>query len=451
MTKIIFFFFLSTNLLFCATNIDKKIEQNTKILNSSDEKKQNTSLKIKELADKIENQNKNIETLENDIKTVNSDIDEHQKLLEDAKSKLDELKSKSTSLIKEKTSNEEQIVNTIIEEFSISIALRLASEDSLQELIDSEIYTLLSQHSKDKVLKLNTNYNALSNNTKNNQKDIDKISSYIENRQKTKEKLTTLKEKHSSSLVNLEEQHKSYQEELNKVAKEQDSLKSLLSELNILRAEEVKKAEIEARKKDEEEELEKRERLQKLLAQKRENPKKDSKEVVEEEPEPTQEVQTADVRNQKYAKNLNLDVKKIGSSTDGVKIVKYKGEKTISPLKSFKVVKNFGTYYDPVYKIKLFNESIVLKSDESQAKVVSVLNGKVVYAKKNAGMLANVVIIQHEGGLHTIYSHLDEISPTLVVGKWIKQGYVVGRVDDSLMFQATKDSSHIDPKDLFKI
>ena len=451
MTKIIFFFFLSTNLLFCATNIDKKIEQNTKILNSSDEKKQNTSLKIKELADKIENQNKNIETLENDIKTVNSDIDEHQKLLEDAKSKLDELKSKSTSLIKEKTSNEEQIVNTIIEEFSISIALRLASEDSLQELIDSEIYTLLSQHSKDKVLKLNTNYNALSNNTKNNQKDIDKISSYIENRQKTKEKLTTLKEKHSSSLVNLEEQHKSYQEELNKVAKEQDSLKSLLSELNILRAEEVKKAEIEARKKDEEEELEKRERLQKLLAQKRENPKKDSKEVVEEEPEPTQEVQTADVRNQKYAKNLNLDVKKIGSSTDGVKIVKYKGEKTISPLKSFKVVKNFGTYYDPVYKIKLFNESIVLKSDESQAKVVSVLNGKVVYAKKNAGMLANVVIIQHEDGLHTIYSHLDEISPTLVVGKWIKQGYVVGRVDDSLMFQATKDSSHIDPKDLFKI
>jgi len=79
------------------------------------------------------------------------------------------------------------------------------------------------------------------------------------------------------------------------------------------------------------------------------------------------------------------------------------------------------------------------------------LNGKVVYAKKNAGMLDNVVIIQHENGLHTIYSHLDEISPTLVVGKWIKQGYVVGRVNNTLMFQATKDSSHIDPKDLFKI
>ena len=441
MTKIFFLLFLSTNILFSATTIDKKIQKNKQSLNSSAKQEETTSLKIKELAEKIESQNSNIINLEKDIKQVNSDIDEHQKLLEDAKEKLDQLKSKSTDLIKEKTSNEEQIVNTIIEEFSISLALKLASENSLQELIDSEIYTLLSQHSKDKVLKLNNNYNVLSTNTKSNQKDIEKIASYIEDRQKTKEKLTSIKEKHSSSLVNLEEQHKSYQEELNKVAKQQDSLKNLLAELNILKEEENKKAEEE-----------KRETLQQLLAQKKADSKKTIREEAQEEDKaPNDEIQTAEVRNQRYAKNLNLDVRKIGSSTDGVKIVKYKGESTIAPLRSFKVVKNFGTYYDPVYKIKLFNESIVLKSDEPKAKVVAVLNGKVVYAKKNAGMLENVVIIQHEGGLHTIYSHLDEISPTLVVGKWIKQGYVVGRVDDSLMFQATKDSSHIDPKDLFKI
>ncbi|NCB12123.1 MAG: M23 family metallopeptidase, partial [Erysipelotrichia bacterium] len=124
---------------------------------------------------------------------------------------------------------------------------------------------------------------------------------------------------------------------------------------------------------------------------------------------------------------------------------------TIAPLKSFKIVKNFGTYYDPVYKIKLFNESIVLQSNEKGSKVVAVLNGKVVYAKKNAGMLENVVIIQHEGGIHTVYSHLDDIAPTLVVGKWVQKGSVVGRVDENLTFQVTKDSSHIDPKDLFNI
>ncbi len=438
MIKVFFLLFLSANIFLFSSNIDKKIQKNKQILDTSAKKEQSTSLKIKDLAERIESQNTNIINLEKDIKQINTDIDEHQKLLEDAKNKLNDLKSKSSELIKEKTSNEEQIVNTIIEEFSISIALKLASENSLQELIDSEIYTLLSQHSKDKVSKLNNNYNTLSSNTKTNQKDIDKISSYIDNRQKTKEKLTNLKKKHSSSLVNLEEQHKSYQEELNKVAKQQESLKNLLSDLNILKQEEENKKVEEERK----------EKLRKLLAQKKS--KAPLVEEVKEEQE-EQEIQTAEVRNQRYAKNLNLDVRKIGSSTDGVKIVKYKGVSTIAPLKSFKVIKNFGTYYDPVYKIKLFNESIVLKSDVPKAKVVSVLNGKVVYAKKNAGMLENVVIIQHEGGLHTIYSHLDEISPTLVVGKWIKQGYVVGRDDDSLMFQATKDSSHINPKDLFKI
>lgn len=377
-------------------------------------------------------------SIEKDIKQVNEDIEQHQKLLEDSKTKLEELQSKSTQLIKEKSSSEEQIVDTIIEEFSISMALKLASENSLQELIDNEIYTLLSEHSKEKVTKLNSTYNAVYNNTKTNQKDIEKISSYIQDRQKTKDKLTSLKQKHSSSLSNLEEQHKAYQQELNKVVKQQESLKSLLSELNILKEEEEKK--IAAR-----EEEEKKQKLQALLNN------KNKTSSPQEEQTDENEIQTSEVRNQKYAKNLNLDVRKIGSSTDGIKIVRYTGAKSIAPLKSFKVVKNFGTYYDPIYKIKLFNESIVLKSTEPQSKVVSVLNGKVVYAKKNAGMLDNVVIIQHEGGLHTIYSHLDEISPTLVVGKWIKQGYVVGRVDDSLMFQVTKDSSHIDPKDLFKI
>ena len=447
MIKLFFLIVLSLNTIFAASNIDKKIQTNTEKLNSSDDKKENTSLKIKELAEKIESQNSNITTLEKDINQINSDITEHQKLLEDAKYKLSDLNSKSTELIREKTSHEEQIVDTIIEEFSISIALKLASEDTLQELIDNEIYTLLSQYSKEKVSKLNTNYSALSTNTKNNQKDIEKIASYIEDRQKTKNKLTILKEKHSSSLISLEEQHKSYQEELNKVAKEQESLKNLLSELNILKEEESKKAQA----REEADAEEKRKKLQELLAQKKAINQKVTEEESSSAPLDDDVVQTADVRNQRYAKNLNLDVKKIGSSTDGILIIKYKGEKTIAPLKSFKIVKNFGTYYDPVYKIKLFNESIVLKSDEPKAKVVSVLNGKVVYAKKNAGMLANVVIIQHEGGLHTIYSHLDEISPTLVVGKWIKQGYVVGRVDESLMFQATKDSAHIDPKDLFKI
>ena len=412
MIRLIYILFLIPIFIF-ASAIDKKIAQNQKSLDSSKKNKDNTTVKIKEIADKIEASNTNLSKLEEDIIKINEDIEQHQKLLESSQSKLNNLQAKSSDLIKEKNSSEEEIINTIVEQFSTSLALQLASKESLQELIDNEMFNLLSTNAKQKVLKLNENYNRLTENTKANQQEINKLNSYIKDRLKTKENYKALQIKHTKSLENLEKEHKLYQAELKKVIEQQDSLSKILSDLKIVKQQELKKA--------------------------------------QEEKEDNQQVQTTNVRNQKYAKDLNLDVKKVGSSTDGVQIVKYKGAKTIAPLKSFKIVKNFGTYYDPVYKIKLFNESIVLQSNEKDSKVVAVLNGKIVYAKKNAGMLENVVIIQHEGGIHTVYSHLDDIAPTLVVGKWVQKGSVVGRVNENLTFQVTKDSSHIDPRDLFSI
>jgi murein DD-endopeptidase MepM/ murein hydrolase activator NlpD len=114
------------------------------------------------------------------------------------------------------------------------------------------------------------------------------------------------------------------------------------------------------------------------------------------------------------------------------------------------VVKNFGKYYDPVYKIELFNEALSMKPKQQNSKVYNIFKGKIVYAKKNSGSLENVVIVQHKNGLHTIYSHLDKIAPTLKTGKWIKKGFVVGRVSDTLMFQSTKNSKYINPLRLIK-
>jgi len=417
MIRIVFLVLLPSFLLF-SSNIDKKIQQNQKILNTSNKTKENTTLKIKELAEKIETRNSNISKLEEDIIKINKDIEQHQKLLEKSQATLIELQSKSKNLLKEKTNNEEEMINTIVEELSISMALQLVSINSSQELIDNEIFNLLSVNSKQKVIQLNKNYTKISENTRANQQEINKLNAYIIDRLKTKENFIALKTDHAKSLQNLTKEHKLYQEELKKVVEQQESINKILSDLKILKQQEIKKAQ---------------EQEEQIIANQK------------------NEMQTANVRNQQFAKDLNLDVRKIGSSTDGVKITKYKGAKTIAPLKSFKVIKNFGTYYDPVYKIKLFNESIVLQSNEKDSKVVSVLNGKIVYAKKNAGMLYNVVIIQHEGGIHTIYSHLDDIAPNIVVGRWIQKGSVVGRVNSNLTFQVTKDSAHIDPRDLFRV
>ncbi len=436
MTKYLLLFILIISSLNASTkSIEKKIQSNKQILKKNSSVQKKTNLQVKILAKQITNQNRELTKLEKNIDVINNDIKEHQEQLKKSQEDLNSLQKNSKTLIKEKKDSEEQIVKIIIDDFSSSIALKLASESSLSELIDSEIYTILSQGSKDEILKLNNSYELLTQNKKNNQIKIKNISQYIEKRKKKKKILNSLKTKYSRSLSSLEKKHKDYQEELKRTIKKQNSLKNLLGKLNILKKEELEK---ESRRRVA--------RAKKLaLEKKRKTKKKNSSKSKK------NQYNVDDTRNSRYANNIDVDVRMIGSSTSGVKISRYKGRKTIPPLDSFRVIKKFGKYFDPVYKIELFNESVVLKTKKSQAKVKSIFKGKIVYAKKDAGMLENVVIIQHPNGLHTIYSHLDKISPSLKVGRWIKKGYVVGRVNDTLTFQATKNEMHINPKDLFKI
>jgi murein DD-endopeptidase MepM/ murein hydrolase activator NlpD len=142
-------------------------------------------------------------------------------------------------------------------------------------------------------------------------------------------------------------------------------------------------------------------------------------------------------------------VKKHGSSYQAIKTKKYKGPKTIAPLDSYTISKKYGTYTDPIYGIKIFNESISLKPKKPNAKVKTVFNGKVIYADKTA-VLNNIVIVEHKNGLHTIYANLSQISPNIKKGKKIKKGYTIGRVGEELVFEVTQKSYHINPIRLFK-
>ncbi len=143
------------------------------------------------------------------------------------------------------------------------------------------MFNLLSANAKQKVLKLNENYNRLTENTKANQQEINKLNSYIKDRLKTKENYKALQIKHTKSLENLEKEHKLYQAELKKVIEQQESLSKILSDLKIVKQQELKKAQ-------------------------------------EEKGDIINKYKQQMYRNQKYAKDLDLDVKKIGSSTDGV-------------------------------------------------------------------------------------------------------------------------------------
>ncbi|OUR70621.1 peptidase M23 [Arcobacter sp. 31_11_sub10_T18] len=431
--------FLSTLLFSSSSSIEKKILSNKKILKKNKSQKELANLRIRLLANQIKKQSNELAKLDKNIKIVNKDINNHKEILSQSRQILSNLSKTSDQLLKERKQNEEEIVSTIIDEFSSSIALNLASEKSLEEMIDSEVYRVLAINSKEEIIRIDSNYSMINLNKRNNEKAIEKTKKYIKTREKKKRTLNSLKKKQTKTIKSLEGKHSAYQKELKKAISKQQNLAKLLGRLNILKKEQLSK-EKRARAKEK----------KRLLALKRQAEKRaQSKLKSKKRKSSTKTASKPKTATQRYTKNVDIDVRVLGSSTKGVKISKYRGKKTIAPLKSYKIIKKFGKYYDPVYKIKLFNESVVLKTNKSKAKVFSVLNGKVVYAKKNSGMLENVVIIQHKGGLHTIYSHLDRISPTLKVGKWIKKGYVVGRVDNTLTFQATKNSAHINPKDLF--
>ena len=66
-------------------------------------------------------------------------------------------------------------------------------------------------------------------------------------------------------------------------------------------------------------------------------------------------------------------------------------------------------------------------------------------------MLGKVVVVAHSGKMHTVYAGLSKIAPTIRVGKKIKKGYVVGKVRRKLVFQATKNSKHINPLRLIRL
>lgn len=274
-------------------------------------------------------------------------------------------------------------------------------------MIEFEVLQAMLKKSKAKIKELNKKFYA-------NSMDIELLSEHASSLEveiakidaKRKDLLDT-QEKNKKDLEKLKIAKASYKKELKKLLKEQDTLKQTLSKLNIIKIDEIKKAKEEAERKR----------------------AFDSKSVISDKDLPT--------------------VKKHGSSYQAVKTKKYKGPKTIAPFEPYTITKKYGTYTDPIYGIKVFNESISLKAEQPNTKVKTVFNGKVIYANKTA-VLDNIVIIEHINGLHTIYANLSQISPNIKKGKKVKKGYTIGRVSSELIFEVTQKSFHINPEKLFK-
>jgi len=136
-----------------------------------------------------------------------------------------------------------------------------------------------------------------------------------------------------------------------------------------------------------------------------------------------------------------VKVKQVGSSYYKPKIASYKGAKTIPPVKGT-IVKKFGSYVDPIYNIRIYNDSITIKT-KPNALIRAIKNGKVVYIGDDGDK--KIVFIKHKNNLFSIYANLSKVSPLLKKGSFVKKGQVIGRVKDALEFEVTYKDKPINP------
>jgi len=451
----IFICFLAISLLQGASTTTK-IKDSKKNLSATSSAKKKANRRLGKIAKDIKSTEKDIVYLEKKIDALGRNQEKTEKQYEVLKAELAKSEKDFTLTSQELDKKRKVFISLLSEQFSIVFAMEQAHEPTRKSILTQEVYKAYKKHNTKVLETLKTDIIALKKRKRSKlalrNKTQAEIARIIKKRKVYAQKKLE-KEKLRKRLSGDEEK---YNVKLEKIVDKQNSLRSTLAKLNILRTKEVEEARKRAAAKKEAMRLEKKRQREireaKALARTKARKAKEAlrnAKTKEDRKKARLAAKEAEKEKKKVYKK-SAKVRQVNSSYKKSKTYAYKGGKTISPLPGSKLVKKFGTYVDPIYKIKIFNESITLKSATSNAKVQNILNGKVVFAGKSS-MLGKVVVVSHSRKIHTVYAGLSKIAPTIHVGAKIQKGYVVGKVNEKLIFQATKNSKHINPLKLIKI
>jgi septal ring factor EnvC (AmiA/AmiB activator) len=395
---------LSSLLLFSAFGaaIDKKIERSKARLENTKHAFASMDKKLAKIAKQIASNRENLKKLDETIAKLDKEIAVNAVLLEEGEKRLESIELQLQKFQKERMEKERKLIDTLTDDYMFGEIIRERGMQSPQNVIESELLSALIRSDSESLKSLQVSYLETLKQSETLNDEAKRIKTMIERLQNRKKEAAGEKERRRRLMAKLEKEKRAYQARLQKLQKEEKSLRKTLAKLNILKKEE-------------------------LLRRKRS--KRTRRNIVNGD---------------------KLKVRTIGSSYQRHAIGRYRGKKTISPVGRAKVVKKFGPYVDPVYGIKIFNESVTLQPLKKRAKVKNVLNGRVVFVKETP-MLGKVVIIEHKNNLHTIYAKMDKIAPMLKEGNKIKEGYIIGRVEKELMFEVTQKNRHIDPLELIRL
>lgn len=402
--------------LFAAGATANKTQSTKQDLKSKAEQEKKLNKKLDELAKSILSGEKNVKTTAEQISILSVQVKELESSAKAADASLNTLIAQNKDLLAEQKRIETALLAIISKRFAYDLIVPKNYIESEESIISAEILNSLTKDSQNQVNKIAKDYSKTINSIKSQTDKISAIKLDLAEFRSKQNKLIALQTKQKKDLAKLKSDKDSYEKELSVIQAEQDELRKTLEKLAIIaKNEEEEKARAQQKAKLEE-------------AKKAKNNEKSASQTS----------------SKTTAKN---DVRQIGSSYQMSRVKRYTGAKTIAPLEKFTLKQAFGDYTDPIYKIKIFNESVVLRSAFRDAVVKNVLDGKVVFAKETP-LLQKVVIVENKDGIHTIYAHLSKIAPTIKVGARLKKGYVIGRVEQDLTFEVTQKNYHINPMEL---
>ncbi len=442
--------------LYAETATTKKIKTSKSHLSKTEKEKKQASRRLDRIAKDIKKTEKEIAVLDKKIDALRRDQNVTETAYQHLKKALKNSESELAKTSRELEQKRKAFISLLSERFSVNFAMQKAHEPTKKAIIDQEVYKAYKKINTKMLAKLKHDIATLKkkkadtkyrrNHTKNQLARIIKKREAYAQQKKAKEKL----------LKRLAADEEKYTAQLQKIVDRQNALRATLAKLNILHKQEVEEARkrAAARKAALEREKERKRKLRLAKARAKEQERKAKEALKRAKTEEARKkarlaAKEAAAEKKRIAKE-SQKVRNINSSYQKEAVYKYRGGKTISPIAGARVIKKFGTYVDPIYKIKIFNESITLQAPQPNANVKNVLNGKVVFAGKSS-MLGKVVVVAHSGKMHTVYAGLSKIAPTIRVGKKVKRGYVIGRVKSKLVFQATKNSKHINPLKLIRL
>ena len=395
-------FFFAFNLH--ASSVDNKIKKTSSAIENKKNEYSSIHQKMNDNAQEILKQKKEIQAQQKKLRELELELAIKESVYQSSIDQLKNLSNTQDSLKKEQADIEQKLIFNIARMASLTILMDKKDTASVDSIMSEEVLKLLAKQTNDDIKKLNQKFFENSEYISSLEQKSSSIKNEISSIDQKRLELKETKAANEQELKQLTANTQQYKKALAKLLDQQDSLQQTLAQLNILKVDEIRR---EAEKKRQEAAM------------------------------------------NEVALNNAPTVKKVGSSYQSVKTIHYRGAKTISPLEgSYTITKKYGTYTDPIYHIKIFNESVSLAPKETDAKVRNVFNGKVIFAK-NTPLLDNVVIVEHNNGLHTIYANLSQIAPDIKKGKRIRQSSVIGRVKDELVFEVTQRDSHINPLELF--